>query len=184
MLKKNSILKKFCRMYDRGGFTMMEILVAVMILAILITMSVPMYERTIEKSRLAEVSALLKRLSESKLRTMDSMNLIQYTTDSFGLNQLDIKNPNSADFSYSLYPSSYPNAVCATRSRGDNQGTVFLYLGDTAQEYCTNSSSSVYNSTVCAEYRNSGRKLFCQNRTASTSCDTYGLSSYNVGNCN
>ena len=40
----------------KKGFTLMEILVSVMILAILITMSVPMYERTVEKSRLAEVS--------------------------------------------------------------------------------------------------------------------------------
>ena len=167
----------------RRGFTLMEILVAVLILVIIITMSVPMYERTIEKSRVAEVSAMLKRLSESKLRTMDSRNLFTYTSGSFGLNQLDITVPASPDFSFSLYPSSYPNAVCAKRSRGDNAGTVFLYLGETAPDYCSNSSSSVYNTSVCQEYRSSGRKFFCQNATGTTSCDAYSLTSYTVGSC-
>ena len=79
----------------KKGFTLMEILVSVMILAILITMSVPMYERTVEKSRLAEVSTMLKRISESKLRTMDSMNITTFTNGSFGLNMLDVDVPAS-----------------------------------------------------------------------------------------
>ena len=163
----------------KKGFTLMEILVSVMILAILITMSVPMYERTVEKSRLAEVSTMLKRISESKLRTMDSMNITTFTNGSFGLNMLDVDVPASDDFSYSLYPSSYPNAVCATRSRGDNKGTVFLYLGEMAPEYCSSSSSA-----LCREYRSSGRKLFCQNASGnSSSCESYGLTSYSVGSC-
>ena len=80
MLKKNELCKRIFSV-NRRGFTMMEILVAVMILAILVTMSVPMYERSVEKSRLAEVSTVLKRLSESKLRTMDSMDLMQYVPE-------------------------------------------------------------------------------------------------------
>ncbi len=184
MRKNQTNWKQFRLPGDRRGFTLMEILVSVMILAILITMSVPMYERAVEKSRLAEVSALLKRVGESKLRTMDSMDLINYTSGSFGLNQLDIAVPSSEDFSFSLYPSSYPNAVCAKRSRGDNSGTVFLYLGETAPDYCATSSSSVYNTSVCAEFRSSGRKLFCQNKSGTNSCEAYGLSSYNVGSCN
>lgn len=163
----------------RRGFTLMEVLVAVMILAILIAMSVPMYERAVEKSRVAEVSALLKRISESKLRTMDSMGLTTFTASSFGLSQLDVTVPSSEDFTYSLYPSSYPNAVCAKRSRGDNAGTLFLYLGETAPEYCASA-----NSDICNEYRASGRKLFCQNKSGTTSCESYGLNSYSVGTCN
>lgn len=155
------------------GFTLVEILVAVLIMTILITMSVPMYERTVEKSRLAEVSTLLKRLSEAKLRTMDSMNIDIYSYGDFGLNLLDIKMPQSDDFSYGLFPASYPNAVCAKRLRGDTSGTVFLYLGETAPEYCASS-----NSSLCQEYRSSGRKLFC-----SGNCEVYGLTSYSVGSC-
>lgn len=157
----------------KKGFTLVEILVAVLIMTILITMSVPIYERTVEKSRLAEVSTMLKRLSEAKLRTMDSMNMSRYTSGAFGMNLLDIKVPDSDDFSYGLYPGSYPNAVCAKRLRGDAAGTIFLYLGETAPDYCASSSSS-----LCAEYRSSGRKLFC-----SGTCDVYGLDSYSLGTC-
>lgn len=160
------------------GFTLVEILVAVLIMTILITMSVPMYERTVEKSRLAEVSAMLQRISESKLRTMDSMNINTYTSGAFGLNLLDVKVPASDDFSYGLYPTSYPNAVCAKRLRGDTSGTVFLYLGETAPDYCASS-----NSSLCQEYRNSGRKLFCQDASGKSTCEIYGLTSYTVGSC-
>ena len=155
----------------------MEILVSVMILAILITMSVPMYERTVEKSRVAEVSAMLKRISESKLRTMDNMNITTYNRE-FGLNLLDVDVPDSDDFSYRLYPNSFPNAVCAVRLRGDAAGTQFLYLGETAPDYCNCRGPLLFGS-VCAAYCDSGRKLFCQGN-----CDVYGLDNYsNMGSC-
>ncbi len=178
-MKKYLLGKKVCAGKD-GGFTLMEILVAVLILTILITMAVPMYERTVEKSRLAEVSTLLKRISESKLRTMDSRNITQYYASPFGMEELDITVPPSDDFYYGLYPKSFSNAVCARRLRGDNAGTVFLYLGETAPEYCHVGGKGT---DVCKEYLSSGRKLFCQNATGTTSCDAYGLSSYNVGDC-
>lgn len=43
------------------GFTLVEILVAVMITAILITMAVPIYDKTIEKSRISEARVVLKQ---------------------------------------------------------------------------------------------------------------------------
>lgn len=162
----------------KKGFTLVEILVAVLIMTILITMAVPMYERTVEKSRLAEVSAMLKRISEAKLRTMDSMNMNNYTSGAFGLNLLDVKVPDSDAFSYGLYPASYPNAVCARRLNGDASGTTFLYLGETAPDYCATS-----NTSLCQEYRSSGRKLFCQDASGKSTCEIYGLSSYSLGSC-
>lgn len=165
----------------KKGFTLVEVLVAVMIVTILITMAVPMYERVVEKSRVAEVSMALKRLSEAKLRTMDNKNISVYgASNAFGMNQLDMDVPNSNDFDYSLYPASYPNAVCAKRKRGDNTGTVFLYLGETASEYCTCPNTG---NSVCGAYCSEGRRLFCQNKSGTTSCDAYGLTSYSVGSC-
>ncbi len=173
--------KKGCPfVLGRGGFTLMEILVSVIILTILITIAVPMYDRAIEKSRMAEVSAMLKRISEAKLRTMDSMDMLNFN-NSFNLSMLDVDVPVSKDFTYGLYPSSFPNAVCATRARGNNKGTIFLYLGETAPDYCNTSGS---RSTICNEYLSSGRKLFCQNAANTTSCSSYGLTSYRVGKCN
>ena len=43
----------------KTGFTLVEILVAVMIMALLVTMAVPMYDRTVEKSRMAEARTLM-----------------------------------------------------------------------------------------------------------------------------
>ena len=118
----------------KAGFTLIEILVAVLIVAVLAAMAVPMYERTIEKSRRGEVAVTLKRLSESKIRTMMNMELDTFVRNplSFTHTQLDSAFANNADFHYSLYPNgSYPNAVCAVRMRGKYNGTIFFYLGET-----------------------------------------------------
>ncbi len=168
MKKQTTLFKGLSR-----GFTLVEVLVVVLIMAILVTMAVPMYERTVEKSRLAEVSALLKRLHESKLRTMDARNIDTFTSGAFTKSQLDMTVPAEKDFSYGLRPGSYPNAVCAVRKTGDAKDTKFLYLGESAPEYCNGN-----NSALCAEYRSSGRKLFC-----SGNCDVYGLNSYTIGTC-
>ncbi len=164
----------------KKGFTLVEVLVAVLIVTILITMAVPMYERTVEKSRVAEVSILLKKLSESKLRTMDNKDIATYSKQ-FGLDQLDTDVKSNKDFSYSLYPSSYPNAVCAVRARGDQKGTVFLYLGEAAPDYC-NCSSSYSSNTVCGGYCSEHRLLFCGG--TETQCDSYSMTRYtNTGTC-
>jgi len=123
---------------------MPEILVAVLIVTILVTMAVPMYERAVEKSRIAEVSATLKRMSESKLRVMDDRNMADYSSGDLSLSQLDSSIKNTSDFSYRLYPESFPNAVCAVRLKGDNRGTSFLYLGETAAQYCDDRSDRVF----------------------------------------
>ncbi len=163
----------------KKGFTLVEVLVAVLIVTVLITMAVPMYERTVEKSRVAEVSILLKKLSESKLRTMDNKDIITYNGQ-FGLSQLDSDIKSSKDFTYSLSPSLYPNAVCAVRARGDRKGTMFLYLGETAPDYCDCSTSHAAG-TVCGGYCSEHRLLFCGGTEAQ--CDSYSMTSYPTGQC-
>ena len=49
----------------KKGFTLVEILVAVMIVTLLVTMAVPMYDKTVEKSRMAE--AELSRDADDKI---------------------------------------------------------------------------------------------------------------------
>lgn len=160
----------------KKGFTMPEILAAVMIVAILATMAVPMYERAVEKSRLAEVTTTLKRISESKIRMMDDANISQFKLTHCIL-PLDISVTSNDNFAYSTYPSaSFPNAVCAKRLKGDNNGTTFLYLGETAHEDCEGK-----NSAVCVAYRTSGTKLFCQNGSTGQGCDAYSMDSTNFG---
>ena len=167
----------------KKGFTMPEILVAVMILTILVTMAVPMYERAVEKSRIAEVSITLKRMLESKLRVMDDRNMVNYD-GSFSKSQLDSSFNDTSDFAYRMNPSGFPNAVCAVRRKGDNARTAFLYLGETGAEYCGTADDPTSNSTaVCNAYRKVGEKFFCMNGAAD-SCDTYGMNSTSFGSCN
>ncbi len=169
---------------NKKGFTLIEILVAVLIMIILVTMAVPMYERAIEKSRVAEVRTTLKRLGDSKLRIMDQMNISDLATAfavgcTFEWNLLDVDRPSSTDFTYSLYPENYPNAVCAVRAKGEYQGTVFLYLGDTAADYCT-CSTAHSSGTVCYDYCNGSTKVFC----GGAHCEEYGMDNFSVGTCN
>ena len=116
------------------GFTLMEMLVVVLIMVILVAMAVPMYERAVEKSRRAEVSSVLKQLSDAKQRSLDAMDVsfrMGCTTACLvNSEQLDVQIPSSQEFTYGLCPTSVPLGVCAVRSRGDNSGTMFLYLSD------------------------------------------------------
>ena len=162
---------------QKTGFTLTEVLVAVLIVAVLVAMAVPMYEKTVEKSRRAEVSVALKRMSESKLRTMNNMEIDTFakSPQSFTHAQMDGTFQNTADFTYSLYPSAtYPNAVCAKRARGDYNGTIFLYLGETASEYCTCPQSGT--TSICGGYCNKCWRLFCK-ETKTGACAVYGMDS-------
>ncbi|MBR4355413.1 MAG: prepilin-type N-terminal cleavage/methylation domain-containing protein [Elusimicrobiaceae bacterium] len=131
----------------KNGFTLIEILVAVLIMGILVAMAVPTYEKAIEKSRIAEARTMLKRIYDSKTRLMDSSDSIVYSTALFGFENLDYTFPcvggattendhqiacSSEDFRYVLLPAGVgnENLVCAVRRGGDNQGVNFLYRGE------------------------------------------------------
>lgn len=159
----------------KAGFTLVETLVTVMIVVVLVTISVPMYERAVKKSRLAEVSAELKKIGDSKLRTMDARGITTFSSTSFGFDALDVKSKTSSSaFTYHLYPESYPNAVCAVSKDGR---TTLLYLGDTAAEYCSGQIFLI--NSVCDYYHSTGDKLFC----SGTDCELYGMESVTVGLC-
>lgn len=167
----------------KKGFTLVEILVAVMIVTLLVVMAVPMYEKTVEKSRMAEVRILLKEIYEAKIRTLDSMDRENFSYDLFGFEALDVSlgciNPSTGarltrctgpeaytkDFKYVLYSpaSGVPNAVCAVRRKGDNVGVAFLYVGD--------------------QDATDGEKFFCNDGPGGGSCDAYGLDSIGTAWC-
>lgn len=170
------------------GFTLVEILIAVLIMGVLVTMAVPMYEKAVEKSRIAEVRTTLKRLYEAKRRALDNREQDEnYTTDMFGFEHLDFSlacthgsstggannyqiKCSTKDFTYSLLPSGTgsngigtANMVCAARRTGDYINTNFLYQGE--------------------EVTGTETKLLC-NQTGATlvgnACDVYGMA--NSGN--
>ena len=168
------------------GFTLIEILMAIFITAILATIAVPMYERVIEKSHLAEVSTKLKQLGDAKQRMMNAKDILiynDYADVDTDIEQLDIKFVPSSHFRFMFYPNDdYPNAVCAIRSGGDNEGTQFLYLGESASEYCPDCTAPAPG--MCTAHCATGQKLFCKDAsTTKPTCEAYGMVSTNFTSC-
>lgn len=125
----------------KNGFTLMELLVAVIIMTMLITMAIPLYEKTVEKSRATEARALLKKITDSKQRLLLSMELDSWDTvpTAFSANSLDVSTPGTANgtgaaatlttkyFTYKFFPTGAHNKVCASRKSGDTAGVAFWY---------------------------------------------------------
>ena len=132
----------------KKGFTLVEILVAVMIVVLLVTMAVPLYEKTVEKSRMAEARTMLKKILDAKLRTLDNMETAVYTSGKFGFEHLELSGSSA----------TLANAVCAARRTGDNKGVNFLYLGE-------------------LETDSSRDKFLCNSGGVPNGCEAYGLSS-------
>ena len=161
------------------GFTLVEILITILIVTVLITMAVPLYEKTIEKSRIAQARVELKRIYDAKRRLLDSMDQEYYDPTLFGFENLDYTpacqnaRPQAGhmtqcemdDFIFYIQPSAYTagdaikNYVCAVRRRGDYQGVNFLYKGD--------------------EVSGNQDKFFCSEGTVPFACDVYGMSGSN-----
>ena len=131
----------------KKGFTLPEILVAILIIAVLAVMAVPQYEKAVEKSRKAEVLATLKKLHESKMRMMDVVDMDVYADNHFGIRNLDFAIPctntlsasstkcDTDAFTYCLRPNTtgstkVKNAVCAIRRAGDYKDVAFIYYGE------------------------------------------------------
>lgn len=143
-------------MMKKNGFTLMELLVAVVIMTMLITMAVPLYEKTVEKSRAAEARALLKKMSDSKQRLLVSMEMDDWSTipTAFTANSLDVSTPgtpygtgaearlHTKYFAYRFFPAGRVSDMCARRLSGDTAGVAFWYSpGRTGgQFFCTGSN--------------------------------------------
>ncbi len=143
-------------MMKKNGFTLMELLVAVVIMTMLITMAVPLYEKTVEKSRAAEARALLKKMSDSKQRLLVSMEMDNWSTipTAFTANSLDVSTPgtpygtgaearlHTKYFAYRFFPAGRISDMCARRLSGDTAGVAFWYSpgGTGGQFFCTGSN--------------------------------------------
>lgn len=146
-------------MMKKNGFTLMELLVAVVIMTMLITMAVPLYEKTVEKSRAAEARALLKKMSDSKQRLLVSMEMDDWSTipTAFTANSLDVSTPGNPAgtganavlvtkyFAYKFFPTGCVDdnmCMCARRLSGDTAGVAFWYSpgGTGGHFFCTGSN--------------------------------------------
>lgn len=172
-------------MTQQKGFTLVEILTAVVIVAILTVMAVPLYEKTIERSRLAEAQTVLTRLQAAKIQAMDDMGCSSYSTEDSACPQLkhlrvQFKNecPSTSTatsfcskaFKYSIKPTGpYSNGVCATRLGGDYAGTTFYYLYDEFDQRADTENepkvSTKCYGTACEDYgfTSASGSISCEN---------------------
>lgn len=186
----------------KKGFTLVEVLTVIMIVAVLAAVAAPMYDKAIERSHMAEARTVLNQMFESKQRTLDSMGKKFYTegenqTPVFGVRQLDMnlacpKGGNAAsgaesyycqtkDFRYTLLPNSSVNLPEKMRTLVDDEGFE-LRAGDDLYP-------SYFNMAVCAarcggDYHNTSflylgnftsdpEKMICGGSKAA--CNLYGM---------
>ena len=172
------------------GFTLTEILTAVVIVTILVTMAVPLYEKTVERSRLAEARTILAKLQDAKWQAMDNMGCNTFSTSPNSacpkIKHLNVAFATPAstsdysfttrDFFFSINPGDPANGVCARRLGGDYAGTVFTYMGGsfryTDQTHVDNAFASAPVFTCTGPGGNSGY------------CAAYGLTSTDGRTCN
>ena len=107
-------------MQKRRGFTLLELLMVVIILAILASIALPQYLRVAERSRTAEAITMLAAIRESELRYRAQDTGQQYTKDT---RLLDIDIRNSSDWNYDIAPA------VVNRARAARQGSGITAIG-------------------------------------------------------
>ena len=150
---------------NRHGFTLVEILTAVVIVGILVTIAMPLYAKTIERSRMTEARAVLNRMQSAKRYAMGNMGCDSYSASAANcpkFQHLNIQFPFAASgitaasdtFCYSLAPGgAYPDGVCAKRLGGEYAGTVFVYNGELDKQTDDISDNKfLCSGTACEEY--------------------------------
>ena len=118
--------------WRRIGFTLTEVLIVVVILAILASLALPMFVKTIEKAKVGEAISNL-----SLIRTGQKIYFLEYGEFSPAINDLNIESPNDPTSRYFEYTASSATddltdnfTATATRGGGDAIDAPPDYQGD------------------------------------------------------
>ncbi len=135
----------------KKGFTLIELMVVVLIIGVLASVALPQYERSVKKSRTAEVLMLLKSISDSQ-----QVYLTTFKKCADNLSKLDIRIPTenmAADngdgrWHYSLPVQNGKNcSAIATNSKYFPGLTVSITANFDPYKVCWNCSG-----TECADF--------------------------------
>lgn len=136
--KKEGVMK------NTRGFTLLELLMVVIIIAILASIALPQYLRVSERSRASEALTILATIRSAELRNKAFDPAQQYTTV---IANLDAEIPASTMWAYAVTGAGAGSNTVATRSGGAYNGkTISLDLDGGV--LC--SSDAVYGLTVGA----------------------------------
>ena len=86
---------------SKAGFTLLEILIAVLIIGVLTTIALPMYQGAVDKSKWARLIAPARAVSTAQEAAF--MNYGGYTAN---IDDLDVSLPEGNDMTYTLYTTT------------------------------------------------------------------------------
>lgn len=99
---RNSMKRFYIRFLGRKiGFTLTELLVVVVIIALLATLALPMLVKTLEKAKVGEAASNL-----NLIRTGQKIYFLEYGQFTSDITKLNIENPNDATSRYFSYTAS------------------------------------------------------------------------------
>ena len=123
------------------GFTLLELLMVVLIVAIIATIALPQYFRTVERSRAAEALQVLSAVRSAQMRYYAQWSAY---VPGGTKTELDISVPSSTLWNYDIEPTS--NIIYANRNKADaNWVGINVVSGAT----CTSQPSLYQLNTGC-----------------------------------
>ena len=150
----------------KNGFTLIEVLAVVLIVAILSGVALPQYRKVVEKAHASEAQAMLRTIYDSSERLAGEFGFRSYEDlvnrkgqTSYSFPRMDMFDSSNlpagctlqdsnrtlqcAHFSYT--PLTYYNGnayVAAEKRKTPYQGTIFFFSRDTQEIFCHEAASN------------------------------------------
>lgn len=125
----------------KKGFTLIELLAVVLIMAVLTSVALPQYRKSVERARAAEALQMLPVIYDARDRLMTENNYkVIYAADrskmsfskldvSFKGNPVDDHTWRTENYEYKLFAASGSSKVSAKLRKGKYTDTLFEYDG-------------------------------------------------------
>ena len=134
----------------RSGFTLVEMMIVVAIIAILAGIAMPQYTKFIDKSRATEASGLMKQIVDGEVEFLGRGNK-DYTTK---MSALDLSMPDDAEFDYNITVKEHDCfAVSAYGKSGGhlNNKTLTLVYPSKVKASETGCKPKIYDKTAVSD---------------------------------